>query len=79
MGLKLWGCPRGVLRQETAFEWRGELLWGNRRWAGLRSLQTHRTVIETMLSNKIKLKQIYTIRHNSVRLSVCLLKLLENC
>ena len=32
-------------------------MWSNRRRAGLRSLQTYRTVITTMLSSKIKLKQ----------------------
>ena len=42
---------------DCAFEWRGELVWGNRRWARLRSLQTYRTVITIMLSSRIKLKQ----------------------
>ena len=46
--------------RRLAFEWRwrGELVWGNRRWAGLRSLQTYRTIITTMPSSKIKLKQM---------------------
>ena len=53
MGLPSWCTATG----ECAFEWRGELVWGNRRGAGLRSLQTYRTVITTMLSSKIRLKQ----------------------
>ena len=53
MGLPSWCAATG----DCAFEWRGELVWGNRRWAGLRILQTYRTVITTMLSSKIRLKQ----------------------
>ena len=53
MGLPSW-C---TATRDYAFEWWGELVWGNRRWVGLRSLQTFRTAITTMLSSKIKLKQ----------------------
>ena len=35
-----------------------ELVWTNLRWAKLRSLPTRRTVATTMLSSKIKLKQM---------------------
>ena len=55
MGLPSWCTATG----DRAFEWRGrdELVWGNCRLAVLRSLQTCGTVITTMISSKIKLKQ----------------------
>ena len=56
MGLPSWYSATG----DCAFEWCGELVWANRRWAGPRSLQTtsYRTVITGMLSSKIKLIQM---------------------
>ena len=56
MGLPSWCTATG----DCAFEWRwrGEIVWSNRLRVGLRSLQTYRTVITTMLSSKIKLEQM---------------------
>ena len=52
MGLLSWCTATGDC--EFKWQWRGELVWGNRRWAGLRSLRTYRTVITIMLSSEIK-------------------------
>ena len=57
-GIEVMGLPSWcTATDDCAFEWRGELVWGNRRRAELRSLQTYRTVITIMLRSKIKLKQ----------------------